>query len=188
MMKKYLCLLFGACLACGLVLVIAPETFAATRHTSVSGPQSICIGDPIPAGYVIVARSVYGPECGGLETPLFPQLPHIPYPSQNFVASTVKPAPAIDQDLTVCAESPIPDGYVVTTEVPDFDCGLGETGKTITLASGNSVTICQDSPLPASYTITGETFRALCNQPPANPWFANNAFVIQPKPVQPPTS
>jgi hypothetical protein len=189
-MKRKLFLLLGACLgALGLIGLAAPMTFAATRQSAAAGPENICVGDPVPRGDVVT--SIQQP----LQLPTFQiQPPSLQCLGHKWpFTEHVVPAPPIGQQLKVCSNSPIPDGYVIVADSDGTSsactAGLGGS-ETITLASGDSVWVCADSPIPSSYMPTGQkTFDSACDvvEFPTQT-FANNAFEIAPKPIQSPLS
>ncbi|CAF0931021.1 unnamed protein product [Adineta steineri] len=90
--------------------------------------QYICLGPPIPEGYVIIKLT--SSNCGAF-----------------LVQQYIEP---VKDGIEICFGSPLPNGYVITRLNAN---GCGGVGRYIEKPR-NGMVICRDSPIPHGYVVT----------------------------------
>jgi hypothetical protein len=147
-------MLLGTCgLACVLLLLGANAAFAATQKTAEGAPRMVCVGDPLPPDTVIIARMYDQSQCNGSTSFLIAGLnvelvvpkpvpgntgvvcASSPLPPEDVVIAELpfslacsegakEITPASGNSVTVCQDSPIPQGYRQTGTTKNLSCGI----------------------------------------------------------------
>jgi hypothetical protein len=69
---------------------------------------------------------------------------------------------AFKNDMTICGNQPIPDGWVLVGHTTVFSCGGTGNNNAMILrrlptASGSQMTICGNQPIPTGWVLAGHT-------------------------------
>ncbi len=163
----------GLLLSFGLSLLISSQAWAASSggpsgsdpFAPYAGPaKDICVGDPIPQGWIITVRGYAPSRCNHDDRSPIPILQPIVQPIANvgLNAFIIQPAPATPGSTTeACQGSTLTPGMVIIRDWP-FNPNCTGPSQTFMRVKDGPMTICAESPVPPGYQITGTTYSTAC--------------------------
>ena len=162
----------------------------ATRNMTILSRITICAGQSIPEGYIVIGTERV-PSCGGsgfdanayvIKQVASPDRMCWFSPRPSGFVITGRPSvftclnypgnigtyqnaydikiPGLQE--TVCSFSPFPSGYVTTSYTTVFDCGGGLDNAIMIKVPGTFETVCHFSSIPSGYYITGTGYKWGC--------------------------